>query len=195
MKPLLYRFFFKPNFFFFTFKHRIFWWVNIEHNKGFFKSTTHAGPSHSTTRPWCSMVSLINPFGICRVNKGTVGNNTAPVHPLIKASSNEALLIDTAALASPLTCINYDSHMMRLMTGSHAGRWQNVTVRPPPVLVSQQHPAHMAPRDLSNPGASMFYTVCKHQQLHKNNQASPRCLFFLMRRVLHQHFSKHFSFL
>lgn len=63
-----------------------------------------------------------NPFGINRVNEGSIVNNTAPVQPLIKVASNEGPLIDTAGLASPLTSINYDSHMMRLMTGSHAGR-------------------------------------------------------------------------
>lgn len=70
------------------------------------------------------MLPLVNPnpFGINRVNEGAVVNNTAPVQPLIKAASNEGSLIDTAGLASPLASINYDSHMMRLMTGSHAGR-------------------------------------------------------------------------
>lgn len=67
-------------------------------------------------------LSNANPFGINRVNEGSAANNTAPVQPLIKAASNEGSLIDTAGLASPLTSINYDSHMMRLMTGSHAGR-------------------------------------------------------------------------
>jgi len=64
----------------------------------------------------------LNPFGINRVNEGGVVNNTATVQPLIRTASNEGSLIDTAGLASPLVCINYDSHMMRLMTGSHAGR-------------------------------------------------------------------------
>lgn len=63
-----------------------------------------------------------NPFGISRVNEAAVVNNTTPVQRLIKAASNEGSLIDTAGLASPLASINYDSHMMRLMTGSHAGR-------------------------------------------------------------------------
>lgn len=62
-----------------------------------------------------------NSFGINRVNEDSVVNSAAPMQPLIKAASNEGSLIDTGGLASPLTCINYDNHMMRLMTGSHAG--------------------------------------------------------------------------
>lgn len=62
-----------------------------------------------------------NSFGINRVNEDSVVNSVAPVQPLIKVASNEGSLIDTRGLASPLACINYDNHMMRPMTGFHAG--------------------------------------------------------------------------
>lgn len=75
-----------------------------------------------TTGSLYSCFCLSNPFGINRVNEGGIVNNTAPMQPLIKAASNEGSLIDTAGLASPLASINCDSHMMRLMTGSHEGR-------------------------------------------------------------------------
>lgn len=91
------------------------------------------------TQPWIYVLLRLpntNSFGINRVNECSIMNNAAPVQPLIKDASNEGSLIDTRGLASHLTCINYDNHMMRLMTGSHAGIWQGVTARPPsPLLV------------------------------------------------------------
>lgn len=57
-------------------------------------------------------------------------NNTAPGQWLIKAPSNEGSLIDTAGLASPLTGINCDSHMMRMMTGSQCRQADDGTSAP-----------------------------------------------------------------
>lgn len=125
--------------------HWIRWWThtyillsrqNISLSSQTTREITIVSFRHMNQFLWHCLFS--NPFGIKRVNEGAVVNSAAPAQPLIKAASNEGSLIDTTGLASPLTSINSDSHMMRLMTVSHAGRWQDIRMGPPPLPVAEQ---------------------------------------------------------
>lgn len=88
---------------------------------------------------------------------------SAPIQRLIKAAFNEGSLIDTAGLASPLAGINDGSHMMRLMTGSQAGGWQDVSARPPPRLIVARFCARVTQQD--SPSFDFWASVeCFHDE-------------------------------
>lgn len=88
---------------------------------------------------------------------------SAPIQWLIKAAFNEGSLIDTAGLASPLAGINDGSHMMRLMTGSQAGGWQDGSARPPPRLIVARFCARVTQQD--SPSFDFWASVeCFHDE-------------------------------